>query len=45
VFRVFAEHTDTLKSALSDVIASVGTDRDCACSHAVDGMDLPFELP
>ena len=24
---------------------AVGTDRDCACSHAVDGMDLPFELP
>jgi 5'-methylthioadenosine phosphorylase len=45
VFRVFAEHTDTLKSVLADVIASLGTDRDCGCAHAVDGMDLPFELP
>ena len=45
VFKVFAEHTDTLKSVLAGVIGTVGTDRDCACSHAVDGMDLPFELP
>ena len=45
VFRVFGEHIDTLKSVLTDVVGAVGTDRDCACSHAVDGMDLPFELP
>jgi 5'-methylthioadenosine phosphorylase len=45
VFKVFAEHTDALKSVLADVIGSVGSDRDCACSHAVDGMDLPIELP
>lgn len=45
VFKVFASHTDTLKSALSGVVARLGTDRDCACSHAVDGMDLPIDLP
>lgn len=45
VFKVFAEHTDTLKSVLTDVVGAVGTDRHCACSHAVDGMELPFELP
>ena len=45
VFRVFGEHIETLKSVLTDVVGAVGTDRDCACSHAVDGMDLPFELP
>jgi 5'-methylthioadenosine phosphorylase len=45
VFRVFGEHIDTLRSALADVVASVGTERDCDCSHAVDGMDLPVELP
>jgi 5'-methylthioadenosine phosphorylase len=45
VFRVFAEHTDTLKAALADVVEAVGTERDCDCSHAVDGMDLPVELP
>ncbi len=45
VFAVFASHTETLKSALTSVVAGLGTDRDCSCSHAVDGMDLPVELP
>jgi 5'-methylthioadenosine phosphorylase len=45
VFRVFAEHTDALKSAMAGVIARVGEQGDCSCGHAVDGMDLPFELP
>jgi 5'-methylthioadenosine phosphorylase len=45
VFAVFASHTETLKSVLSTVVGTLGNDRDCACSHAVDGMDLPIELP
>ena len=45
VFRVFGEHIETLKSVLTGVVSALGTERDCACSHAVDGMDLPFELP
>jgi len=45
VFAVFASHTDTLKAVLADVVARLGGDRDCACSHAVDGMDLPVTLP
>ena len=45
VFEVFAAHTDTLKSVLSDVIGGLGTERDCSCSHAVDGMPLPIALP
>jgi 5'-methylthioadenosine phosphorylase len=45
VFAVFASHTETLKSALSNVVGTLGNDRDCACSRAVDGMDLPIELP
>lgn len=44
VFEVFAAHTDTLKSALTVVVAQLG-DRECSCSHAVDGMDLPVTLP
>jgi 5'-methylthioadenosine phosphorylase len=44
VFEVFAAHTDTLKSALTDVVSQLG-ERDCSCSHAVDGMDLPVTLP
>ena len=45
VFRVFGEHIDALKSALAEVVPTIGTDRECSCSHAVDGMDLPIELP
>ena len=45
VFEVFAAHTDTLKLVLTDVVATLGTERDCSCSHAVDGMDLPVTLP
>lgn len=45
VFRVFAEHTDALKSAMTVVIDRVGVQGDCVCGHAVDGMDLPFALP
>ena len=45
VLRVFAEHIGTLKDGLAEVIAAVGTDRDCSCSHAVDGLDLPIQLP
>ena len=47
VFRVFGEHTDRLRDALRDVVAGLPGEegRDCACPHAVDGMDLPVELP
>jgi 5'-methylthioadenosine phosphorylase len=45
VFRVFGQHIETLKDALAGVVSSLDTERACACSHAVDGMDLPFELP
>jgi len=45
VFKVFSSHTDTLKDVLRSVVAGVGSDRDCACSAAVDDMDLPIELP
>lgn len=45
VFAVFREHTETLKEVLGRVVGMVGSERDCACPHAVDGMDLPVELP
>ena len=41
----FAAHTETLKAALAGVVAALGDDRDCTCSHTVDGMDLPIDLP
>lgn len=45
VFEVFSTHTDTLKDVLRDVVTQVGSERDCACGSAVDGMTLPIELP
>lgn len=45
VFRVFAENTTTLRSILLDAVEHLPTTRDCPCSHALDGLKLPFELP
>jgi 5'-methylthioadenosine phosphorylase len=45
VFEVFATHIGTLKSVLAGVVGGLGDDRDCSCSHALDGMDLPVTLP
>lgn len=45
VFRVFAEHTDKLKSGLHAVLAGLSTDRSCHCPEALNGMTLPVELP
>lgn len=45
VFRVFAENTERLRELVLDVVASLPTERSCACSHALDGMKLPLTLP
>ncbi|MBC7633776.1 S-methyl-5'-thioadenosine phosphorylase [Aeromicrobium sp.] len=45
VFKVFAAHTDALKSVLATVVSGLGTDRACPCSRSVDGMELPINLP
>lgn len=49
VFKVFGEHTETLRSSLRGIVSGLAPSTDegrtCACRHAVDGMDLPVELP
>lgn len=49
VFKVFGEHTEVLRSSLRGIVSGLAPSTDegrtCACSHAVDGMDLPVELP
>jgi 5'-methylthioadenosine phosphorylase len=45
VFRVFAENVTRLRELLVTVIESLPEDRDCPCPHALDGLDLPIELP
>jgi 5'-methylthioadenosine phosphorylase len=45
VFALFAEHTDRLKALLADVASTLPTARMCPCPTALDGIDLPVELP
>ncbi|MDG4820828.1 S-methyl-5'-thioadenosine phosphorylase [Asanoa sp. WMMD1127] len=45
VFRVFGENTARLRGLLMDALATIPLDRDCPCSHALDGLKLPIDLP
>ncbi|PZS32552.1 MAG: 5'-methylthioadenosine phosphorylase [Pseudonocardiales bacterium] len=45
VFRVFAENTERLRTLLVSVVAALPVNRDCPCSHALDGIAIGFELP
>lgn len=45
VLRVFAENTTRLRDLLLQVVAAMPVDRTCACAAALDGIQLPFELP
>jgi len=39
VFRVFAENTTRLRTALFDAIRTLPTERTCPCAHALDGIN------
>lgn len=45
VFAVFGRSVERLKSLLVQVVEALPADDECPCRHAVDGLDLPFELP
>ncbi|MDT0269459.1 S-methyl-5'-thioadenosine phosphorylase [Streptomyces sp. DSM 44915] len=45
VFRVFAANIDRLKELVLRTVAALPTSRDCPCTHALDGIDPPLELP
>ena len=45
VFRVFADNTKKLRDLLLTAVANLPTARTCPCSHALDGINLPFDLP
>lgn len=45
VFAQFARSIETLKSLLHRVVAALPSDDECGCRHALDGLDLPFDLP
>jgi len=45
VFRVFAANSTRLRELIARVVEELPLDRNCPCSHALDGLKLPFELP
>jgi 5'-methylthioadenosine phosphorylase len=45
VFRVFAANVTRLRQVLLQAIQHLPLDRACPCSHALDGLSLPFALP
>jgi 5'-methylthioadenosine phosphorylase len=46
VLEVFGRNVEALKSLVSRVIAGLPDEQaDCPCGSAVDGLELPFELP
>lgn len=44
VLKVFADNIERLKALIERTIGNL-PEGDCACQHALDGMELPFELP
>jgi 5'-methylthioadenosine phosphorylase len=45
VFRVFSANVQRLRELLVTVIESLPDDRNCPCPHALDGLQLPIQLP
>ena len=45
VFRVFSENVTRLRELLMQLIETLPADRDCPCPRALDGLDLPLQLP
>ena len=45
VFRVFGHNVARLRELVKGVIGNLPVDRDCLCSHVLDGVKLPIDLP
>jgi 5'-methylthioadenosine phosphorylase len=45
VFRVFGESIPRLRTTIAGIVAALPPERDCACAHALDGIDIGFTLP
>jgi 5'-methylthioadenosine phosphorylase len=45
VLAVFAQNIARMRVLLTTLIANLPQERSCPCPHAVDGLNLPIELP
>lgn len=45
VFRVFGENIARMRDLLLATVGRLPADRGCPCAKALDGIDLPFDLP
>jgi 5'-methylthioadenosine phosphorylase len=45
VLEVFAQNIGRLRPVVADLVTALPTERDCPCSHALDGIKPPMELP
>ncbi|MDT0382145.1 S-methyl-5'-thioadenosine phosphorylase [Streptomyces sp. DSM 42041] len=45
VFKVFTENTALLRSVILEAVQLLPEHAECPCARALNGMDLPFELP
>jgi 5'-methylthioadenosine phosphorylase len=45
VFQIFGRNVARLRELIVQIITDLPADRDCPCSHALDGMKLPIQLP
>jgi 5'-methylthioadenosine phosphorylase len=45
VFRVFAENIERTRTLLLAAVTELPPTQECPCGHALDGLELPFDLP
>jgi len=45
VMAIFGQNVGRLRELLMKLVAGLPDERDCPCSHALDGIDLPIRLP
>jgi 5'-methylthioadenosine phosphorylase len=45
VFATFAAHVDRLRDLLYAIVPALPAERTCPCPRALDGVDMPIELP
>jgi 5'-methylthioadenosine phosphorylase len=45
VFQVFADNTAKLRDVLLEAVTRLPAERTCPCSHALDGIKIPLDLP